>query len=557
MKIAEMQNFKFYSKTEKKYYFIYCRKSQESEDRQVQSIEDQLASAKQIAFLRNLQILKPFTESQSAKQPGRPVFNEMIETIYKRHDIRGIIVWKFNRLSRNPVDEGIIRWLLRSGEIEEIVTPNKIYTQEDSDYVMATEGAGAQRFISDLSSDTKRGLKSKIDRGIFPGLASVGYFNDVSKPQGQRDILPHLTYFSLMKKIFEHALTGNYSIETLHRMVVKLKIRNSRGNIISRTQLYECLRNPFYTGKYYRYGGKLYDNGIHKPMITIEQFDLLQDILDGRSNPRKVRHEDLLTGVFTCGKSGHMITGEHHVKKYKNGKIQTFTYYKCTDKRGLNKCTQPYISGKELVEQINTYLKSLQISRKYIDWAVKWLNEENVEQKKAREDYYNSLSLSYKTIVTKLNSLLDLKLSPANFSGQLISEEEFITKRLELTGERDAIHKQLDSFNQKLDEWITFASKTFDFATQAEVKFNKGTIEEKKTILKAIGSNLVLNDKKVYIKLRTPFLLIKKAKPAIDELLRIEPKEMLLNQAESNNALENFDFGWYNGLEPSTLRSTT
>src|ERR1700691_1066324 len=128
------QNLTADLESEKKYYLIYCRKSEESEDRQVQSLDDQIRSAEQLVANKNLHLLEtePFVEARSAKKPGRLQFNAMIDLIYERKDIKGIIVWKLNRLCRNPKDEGTIRWLLQSGDIEEIVTPEKTYKQVDS-----------------------------------------------------------------------------------------------------------------------------------------------------------------------------------------------------------------------------------------------------------------------------------------------------------------------------------------------------------------------------------------------------------------------------------------
>ena len=49
-------------------YFLYARKSSENEDRQVQSIDDQINRLKQYAKDLGLDIKKVYTESKSAKK---------------------------------------------------------------------------------------------------------------------------------------------------------------------------------------------------------------------------------------------------------------------------------------------------------------------------------------------------------------------------------------------------------------------------------------------------------------------------------------------------------
>ncbi len=55
-------------------YFLYARKSSESEDRQVQSIDDQMNRLKKLATDNNLEVIEILTESKSAKKPNnRPI----------------------------------------------------------------------------------------------------------------------------------------------------------------------------------------------------------------------------------------------------------------------------------------------------------------------------------------------------------------------------------------------------------------------------------------------------------------------------------------------------
>ena len=61
------------------------------------------------------------------------------------------------------------------------------------------------------------------------------------------------------------------------------------------------------------------------------------------------------------------------------------------------------------------------------------------------------------------------------------------------------------------EKWLEFSAKTFEFACNARAWFEKGDLKVKKEILSAIGSNLVLKDKKLLLEARIPFLLIEKS----------------------------------------------
>lgn len=95
-----------------KKFFLYARKSSESEERQVQSIEDQLKIMRKKADHLGIKIVEEFTESMSAKAPWRYRFNEMVERL-KNWEAEWIISWKLDRLTRNPIDTWSIQYMLQ------------------------------------------------------------------------------------------------------------------------------------------------------------------------------------------------------------------------------------------------------------------------------------------------------------------------------------------------------------------------------------------------------------------------------------------------------------
>lgn len=496
MKIEEYRIIKQSDKM-KNNYLLYARKSSESEDKQVESIPDQINVLNTLINQKGLSVFKQYTESASAKAPGRKSFNEMLTLIDNRDDIKGIVCWKLNRLFRNPVDEGQVRWLLENKKIDEIVTPTKTYFGCDSDFLMAIEGAQAQRFIRDLREDTARGINNKLEKGNAPIFAPPGYKNDTYKRQGEKTISPHRMYFDLMKEIFNLALTGKFSTSKLYEKALNMGIKNNRGKEISRSEMYFILRNPFYCGKFL-YAGQLYQ-GVHKPMITVNEFDTLQEILDGRTITHKITQDFIMRGFVKCGYCNYQIIGERHTKK--SGLI--FDYYTCCMRKKGNKCKQPYVRSEVLESQFLDFLGKVKLSKSFVTWAIKWLKNAEMQDNEVRKKQLDSHTKEYKRLGNQINRLMDL------YTNNQIENEEYISHKQRYLQQRVELNKKIKSFDYDWQQWTNLSIKTFKFASEAVDRWNNGTFEDKQLILSIIGSNFVLKDNNLTIKPKTPFLMIK------------------------------------------------
>ena len=160
-------------------YFLYTRKSSESEDRQVQSLDDQITRLERLAKDLHLDIIKPYyTEAKSAKKPNnRPQFDEMLQRI-ENGEANAILCWQINRLSRNPIDSGKLGWLLQQGILKSIQTIDRQYLPDDNVLLFNVETGVANQYILDLKKNTKRGVDSKLEKGWLPNFAPLGYLND-------------------------------------------------------------------------------------------------------------------------------------------------------------------------------------------------------------------------------------------------------------------------------------------------------------------------------------------------------------------------------------------
>ena len=103
-------------------YFLYTRKSTDEDDRQMLSIEAQQVELREFAAKENLDIVEEFTESRTAKKPGRPIFNAMMDRI-KKGEASGIVAWHPDRLSRNSIDGGEVVYLLDTKVLDALRFP--------------------------------------------------------------------------------------------------------------------------------------------------------------------------------------------------------------------------------------------------------------------------------------------------------------------------------------------------------------------------------------------------------------------------------------------------
>ena len=87
--------------------FLYARKSTDDEERQILSIDAQKNELREYAKTQGLVIVREFVESMTAKEPGRPIFNDMLLRVEKG-EADALLAWHPDRLARNSVDGGKI-----------------------------------------------------------------------------------------------------------------------------------------------------------------------------------------------------------------------------------------------------------------------------------------------------------------------------------------------------------------------------------------------------------------------------------------------------------------
>ena len=466
-------------------YFLYARKSTDTEDMQVLSIEAQLSELRALSRREGLEIIEEFVEKRSAKQPNRPVFNEMMTRI-QNGEVQGIVCWKIDRLARNPVDGGQIQWLLQNGTIAHIQTHDRAYYPADNVLVMSVEFGMANQYIRDLSANTARGLRAKARQGHFPGTAPAGYRNN----QRTKTIVIDRKKAPIIRAAFELYAKGASRLEDIGQFLFDNGVKSTQGNRIHNDRVRFILANPFYYG-HFLYGGELHE-GRHVPIIEKRLFDKAQKVLAERGHPQVEKTQpQVFCGLMSCGECGMSITAETRTKHQKNGNTHHYTYYRCT-KKSASRCSQSYVREEQLATHFSDLLAMFVLPT---EWARDFEKRMEIDARasgRTTAEAVAGLRDDTQGIETKLDRLMDL------YIAQDIEREAYLIRRRALISDKRTKEEHIARLERDGNSWLEPMRVWIKEAENlAEIQISPSLPAKKSALQKIFGSNLILLNQKV------------------------------------------------------------
>jgi len=346
-------------------YCLYARKSTESDERQVQSIDSQVKEMLQIAERENLEIVDIRRESKSAKDSGnRPIFKELLKDITEEK-FNAILTWAPDRLSRNAGDLGSLVDLMDEKKLMSIRTFGQTFSNSPNEkFLLMILCSQAKLENDNRGINVKRGLRARCERGLWPTCPPTGYFKEKRVDhKGQCLIDPDRGH--VIRQMFEKVAYEKWSGRKLYNWLrFDLNFRTALGKKhLSLGNIYRLLENTFYYGpfEYPRGSGNWYQ-GKHEPLITKELFDLVQDQMKNSQLVRRENIEFAFTKIMTCGLCGSGISATEKFKKLKNGGYNRHIYYGCTKAKDKN-CKSGYISEEDLIKQLQKQVEKLDFKK--------------------------------------------------------------------------------------------------------------------------------------------------------------------------------------------------
>jgi DNA invertase Pin-like site-specific DNA recombinase len=467
-----------------KQYFSYIRVSTIRQGQQGTSLEEQREAIRQYALRWNLQITEEFEEKETAAKLGRPVFNQMLRAL-KQGKADGVIIHKIDRSARNLKDWANLGELIDHGIEVHFANESLDLHSRGGRLSADIQAVVASDYIRNLREETRKGFYGRLKQGLYPRPAPIGYLNC---GKGQPKAVDPVQG-PLVRKTFELYSTGKWGLDALVEKMYELGLRNKNGKKVTRNGLSKLLHNSFYLGVIkIQTRGETYA-GQHRPIITQGVFNRVQAVLEGKHIKGKEHHQMLFRRLLDCAGCHARLIGE-----LQKGHI----YYRCHTKN----CPEKSIREEEAEAAILPLLKQLRFTREENEAIRRNLKLQYQSIEEFREARAKSLHLQIEQIQGRLSKIIDV------YIDGMVEKETYLRKKNLLVMEENATKRLLENLDESEHEVIRRVEGIIELVNNAYLSYKLAYSDQRREIVEIITSNLSVENKRLTVKLKSPFEMI-------------------------------------------------
>ncbi len=474
---------------------LYARVSSKEQEQEGYSIQAQLNLLRDYAAQERLEILKEFTDVETAKVAGRMQFNAMLAFLKKSQGCRTLIVEKTDRLYRNLKDWVTIDDLgldIHFPKENVIIGPE---SRSSEKFLHGIKVLMAKNYVENLGEEPSKGMREKAKSGVWPSVAPMGYHN-VEGADGKRTIAPHPVQGPVIQKLFEWFATGDYTLKALAEKVRQegLCFGTRQVNVSS---LHVVLRNRIYSGEF-DWKGVRYQ-GTYEPLVTRSTWQRVQDRLEDRfeSRHRKYLHDFTFSGLVRCGHCGCSLVAELKKRRY--------VYYHCTGYKG--KCNEPYAREEVLAEQFATTLKSLVIPETVLKWLDQELTFSLEKDERIQQRTVKSWQDEWDRLQGRLDAMYEDKLDGR------ITSEQFDRKAKDIRSKQQALRTKI-SDHQTNGTDLRSGFNMMRLTSIACQEFERQNPREQRKLLELVIEGAIWKEGQLELALHEPFKTLALSNPA-------------------------------------------
>lgn len=488
---------------------IYIRVSTEEQAKHGYSIDSQKEICSNFAKTMGYEVAQIFAdEGLSAKDLNRPALQDLMLFCNKKNQIKAVIVWKLDRLSRNTADyHATLKPLLMKNEIKLLSVTEGNDESISGDLARNIWISFAEYERKMIAMRVNAGMIAKAKTGVYPSVAPIGYKNDTKT----KTIILDETKAFFIRRAFELYATGAYTIETLREQLVKEGFNKNRNTPITKKGLYTILKNPFYMGIFI-WKGERYE-GKHKAIITPSLYYKVQDVFESKRNPRLQKHDFPYTNLIKCSECGCYLTAEIH-----KGRL---IYYKCTGNRNCPIKKKKYIRQEKIEEAYQNIFDKLTLPEELAEDLAKEIKKIYKEQNTNDEASVEALSKELPKLEQKLSMLYEDKLDG------IIDSEFFLKKKNEYQIQIEKIKIQIENKIKAKEERFSFATDLIELCKNASQWYYRASNLKKRMMINMVQSNATLKDEKLLVEL----------KPVFYKLANLAKSDKWYSQGNSNPRL--------------------
>lgn len=518
-----------FPRTEARKAIILARVSSKEQE-EGHSIEAQKHRLQVYCQRKGLEVVKTFEITESSTAGDRKKFMEMIAFAKAQRQTVAIVADKVDRLQRSFREYPMLDGLIQDGRIElHFNTENYIIHKgsvSHENMMWHFSIMMAKAYTDTLSDNVVRSIDHNLRNGSYPSQAPVGYIN-IRTAQGKADIIQDPDRAHLVRRMFVEYAGGLCTLAELRKKTMEWGLRNRKGKQewLSRSQIHDCLNNPFYQGTM-RVNGNLYPHR-YEPLIGKDIFDQCQAVMKGwNKKPFQYRGKEFLfRGLLTCGTTGRMVTADHKVKKLASGGTASWTYLRCWKPEEPAKIM--YVREDKVIDQVEHALRRLTIPQEVMDWLQGYLRTLDGTEREFLRRQTAELKREYEKVQARLDGLMDLLMDGA------INRGDFDRRRAGFRERQVEIEAQLASHRAGDDGFKDALLGLLELSRSAIRMWDGSQIEQKRQLAGLLFENLRLEGGKLCYDLRKPFCWFAECRevaewlPLIDRL-RTEPATRVL-----------------------------